>query len=165
MTIKTKESIYYSFKPHGSISFSFKIKIQEYSPYNIRDLIVESISQNSADFEIKYDLQEDYPILTDNSGETVKVIFVLFVSINFLLFCLYLFRQLFLFCFISGGQLKKSRMADCAFYIVLINSFKNLVKFRNPFLCLSDLMPFALRVFFRFVNTNKFIYLVLFIFQ
>ena len=50
------------FKPHGSISFSFKIKIQEYSPYNIRDLIAESISQNSADFEIKYDLQEDYPV-------------------------------------------------------------------------------------------------------
>lgn len=51
------------FKPHGSISFSFKIKIQEYSPYNIRDLIAESISQNSTDFEIKYDLQEDYPIV------------------------------------------------------------------------------------------------------
>lgn len=28
------------FKPHGSISFSFKIKIQEYSPYNIRDAIL-----------------------------------------------------------------------------------------------------------------------------
>ena len=43
------------FKPHGSISFSFKIKIQEYSPYNIRDLIAESISHNSTDFEIMYD--------------------------------------------------------------------------------------------------------------
>lgn len=51
------------FKPHGSISFSFKIKIQEYSPYNIRELIAESISQNASDFEIKYDLQDDYPIV------------------------------------------------------------------------------------------------------
>lgn len=51
------------FKPHGSISFSFKIKIQEYSPYTIGDLIAESISQNSTDFEIKYELQEDYPIV------------------------------------------------------------------------------------------------------
>lgn len=51
------------FKPHGSISFSFKIKIQDYSPYNIRDLIEESISQNASDFEIKYDLKDDYPIV------------------------------------------------------------------------------------------------------
>ena len=51
------------FKPHGSISFSFKIKIQEYSPYTIRDFISESISQNATDFEIKYQLKDDYPIV------------------------------------------------------------------------------------------------------
>lgn len=51
------------FKPHGSISFSFKIKIQESSSYNIRDLIAESISQNASDFDIKYDLKDDYPIV------------------------------------------------------------------------------------------------------
>ena len=52
------------FKPHGSISFSFKIKIQEYSPYNIRDLIAESISQNATDFEIKLKLIFDYPFIS-----------------------------------------------------------------------------------------------------
>lgn len=51
------------FKPHGSISFSFKIKIQEFSPFTIRDSISESIAQNADDFEIKYDLEEDYPIV------------------------------------------------------------------------------------------------------
>lgn len=51
------------FKPHGSISFSFNIKVQESSPYNIRDVISEAISQNAKDFEIKYNLKDDYPIV------------------------------------------------------------------------------------------------------
>lgn len=51
------------FKPHGSISFSFKIKVQESSPYNIRDAISEAISQNASDFEVKYNLEDDYPIV------------------------------------------------------------------------------------------------------
>lgn len=51
------------FKPHGSISFSFNIKIQESSPYSIKDRIADSISQNAEDFEIKYDLASDYPIV------------------------------------------------------------------------------------------------------
>ncbi len=51
------------FKPHGSISFSFKIKVQESSPYNIRDVISEAVSQNASDFEVKYDLKDDYPIV------------------------------------------------------------------------------------------------------
>lgn len=51
------------FKPHGSISFSFRIKIQEYSPYTIRDMIADSISQNASDFAITYDLKDDYPIV------------------------------------------------------------------------------------------------------
>lgn len=51
------------FKPHGSISFSFKIKVQESSPYNIRDAISEAVSQNASDFEIKYNLGDDYPIV------------------------------------------------------------------------------------------------------
>lgn len=51
------------FKPHGSISFSSKIKIQESSPFSVRDLISESISQNAEDFEIKYNLLEDYPLV------------------------------------------------------------------------------------------------------
>ena len=51
------------FKPHGSISFSFSIKIQESSPYSIKDRIADSISQNAGDFEIKYILKDDYPIV------------------------------------------------------------------------------------------------------
>lgn len=51
------------FKPHGSISFSFKIKVSESSPYYIRDVIVDAVSQNASDFEIKYDLECDYPIV------------------------------------------------------------------------------------------------------
>ena len=51
------------FKPHGSISFSFKIKVQELSSYNIRDTINEAVTQNAEDFEIKYSLENDYPIV------------------------------------------------------------------------------------------------------
>lgn len=51
------------FKPHGSISFSFNIKVDESSPYNIRDVINEAVSQNASDFEIKYSLEDDYPIV------------------------------------------------------------------------------------------------------
>lgn len=51
------------FKPHGSISFSFKIKVPETSPYHIRDVIVDAVSQNANDFEITYDLENDYPIV------------------------------------------------------------------------------------------------------
>lgn len=51
------------FKPHGSISFSFKIKIQESSPYSIRNGIADSISQEAKDFEIRYDLKSDYPLV------------------------------------------------------------------------------------------------------
>ena len=52
------------FKPHGSISFSFKIQIQEFSPYRINDWMSESIQQNAEDFKIKYDISEDYPIVS-----------------------------------------------------------------------------------------------------
>lgn len=51
------------FKPHGSISFSFRIKVQEFSPYNIRGAISEAISQNASDFDVNYDLHDDYPIV------------------------------------------------------------------------------------------------------
>ena len=51
------------FKPHGSISFSFKIKVSESSPYYIRDVIVDAVSQNASDFEITYELADDYPIV------------------------------------------------------------------------------------------------------
>lgn len=51
------------YKPHGSISFSFRIKVQESSPYSIRAAVEESIAQEAENFEIKYDLSEDYPIV------------------------------------------------------------------------------------------------------
>ncbi len=51
------------YKPHGSISFSFRIKVQESSPYSIRAAVEESIAQEADNFEIKYDLMEDYPIV------------------------------------------------------------------------------------------------------
>ncbi len=51
------------FKPHGSISFSFRIKTEEFTPYSIKDLIKETLSQNASDFEIKYDLVDDFPIV------------------------------------------------------------------------------------------------------
>ena len=61
-----------------------------------------------------------YPyILADNRGEAVKVALVLFVGIDFLLFCLDLFFQFPLFCFIFCGQFQKSVVADCAAYVVL----------------------------------------------
>lgn len=51
------------FKPHGSISFSFRIKVQESSPYNIRNVLVDAVSQDAKDFEITYMLEEDFPIV------------------------------------------------------------------------------------------------------
>lgn len=51
------------FKPHGSISFSFTIKHQEYAPFVIKDGFSDSIEQKSESFEVKYDLTNDYPII------------------------------------------------------------------------------------------------------
>lgn len=51
------------FKPHGSISFSFKIKVPESSPYNIRNVLVDAVTQNANNFEIIYDLKDDFPIV------------------------------------------------------------------------------------------------------
>ena len=52
------------FKPHGSISFSFNKKIEEYSSYNIKNSFVyDSIAQNASDFDVKYNLNCDYPIV------------------------------------------------------------------------------------------------------
>ena len=90
--------------------------------------------------------------LADNGSEAVKVAFILFVGIDFLLFCIYLFRQFFLLSFILCGQLQKSLMADCAVDVVLINPLENPVKFCNPFSCLPDLTPLALYVLFCFIK-------------
>ena len=48
-------------KPHGSISFSFNIKVN--GPFSIRHSEVDSISQNIDSFELKYNLENDYPIV------------------------------------------------------------------------------------------------------
>lgn len=50
------------FKPHGSISFSFKTKYIETRPYTIQDRF-EDISQKESDFEIITDFDNDYPIV------------------------------------------------------------------------------------------------------
>ena len=90
-----------------------------------------------------------YPhILADNRGKAVKVALVLFIGIDFLLVCLDPFFQFPLFCFILCGQLQKPVVADCAAYIIFINPLEDTVKFRYPFLCLSDFPLPALHFLF-----------------
>lgn len=49
------------FKPHGSISFSFKIKIT--GPFSIRNLEIVDFSQNTNQFNVEYNLNSDFPIV------------------------------------------------------------------------------------------------------
>lgn len=50
------------FKPHGSISFSFSIKVQETSPYIIK-YAIDDTTQEAKDFNVIYNLENDYPIV------------------------------------------------------------------------------------------------------
>ena len=109
-----------------------------------------------------------YPhILADNRGEAVKIAFVLFVGIDFLLICLDLFFQFPLFRFILCGQLQKPVMAYHAAYVVLINPFEDTLKFRYPFFRLFDFTLPALHFLFcfsgallihNFMESSKFIF-------
>lgn len=48
-------------KPHGSISFSFKVKIN--SDFSIRHSEFDNITQDVSQFEIKYDFKDDFPLV------------------------------------------------------------------------------------------------------
>lgn len=48
-------------KPHGSISFSFNVKIT--GPFTIRNSEFDDISQEINQFKVNYDLTDDYPIV------------------------------------------------------------------------------------------------------
>lgn len=50
------------YKPHGSISFSFKTKLAETAPYKIK-FSTDDIAQDVKDFDVIYDLKDDYPIV------------------------------------------------------------------------------------------------------
>lgn len=50
------------FKPHGSISFSFKIKEQEYSTFEIRNEIINPFEQKAELFDVVYAFEADFPI-------------------------------------------------------------------------------------------------------
>lgn len=56
------KSIVDIYKPHGSISFSFKTKLAETAPYKIK-FATDDIAQDVKDFDIIYDLKDDYPIV------------------------------------------------------------------------------------------------------
>jgi hypothetical protein len=48
-------------KPHGSISFSFNVKIE--GPFTIRNSEADFFSQDVAQFQVKYNLSNDFPIV------------------------------------------------------------------------------------------------------
>lgn len=48
-------------KPHGSISFSFNVKIE--GPFTIRNSEADIFSQDVGQFQIKYDISNDFPIV------------------------------------------------------------------------------------------------------
>ncbi len=48
-------------KPHGSISFSFSVKAN--GPFTIKYSELDDLTQDISLFELKYELQNDYPIL------------------------------------------------------------------------------------------------------
>lgn len=48
-------------KPHGSISFSFTVKVN--GPFTIRQSELDSITQETSMFQLKYDLHNDFPIV------------------------------------------------------------------------------------------------------
>ena len=95
-----------------------------------------------------------YPhILVDNRGEAVKITFVLFAGIDFLLICLDLFFQFPLFRFILCGQFKKPVMVDFSTYVVPINPLEEDVPLC---LCLFYALNKPFKAFLRLpVNIGK----------
>ena len=50
------------YKPHGSISFSFRTKVNDSAPYKIK-IATDDIAQEIRDFDVVYNFENDYPIV------------------------------------------------------------------------------------------------------
>lgn len=95
--LRGREEIDFPYKVENNIHFLYPFPVHFYRRMDY-DFLDKFIDDCGGEFL--------YPhILTDNRGEAVKVTFVLFVGIDFLLVCLDLFFQFPLFCFILCGQL------------------------------------------------------------
>lgn len=51
-------------KPHGSISLSFKIKVNKFKPFTISSSDFDVVTQDSSQFDVIYEFKDDYPIVS-----------------------------------------------------------------------------------------------------
>ncbi|CAL7914345.1 hypothetical protein [Fusobacterium necrophorum] len=59
---ETSKKLIDIYKPHGSISFSFKTKVNDSAPYKIK-IATDDIAQETKDFDVVYNFENDYPIV------------------------------------------------------------------------------------------------------